>query len=131
MENYNEHNLETLNITMSDFNVSDSICFIDFTYENDTNDCFLSYNIFSGVDIQRKNIQKKDFDYFSNKISNITKNWKDYYGRDTKNNESSQISWQIIFDRNDKNKIYGGNDYPVNWNEFMDCLSEIKSYFNL
>jgi len=88
----------------------------DLLFVNKSKESFIKDSIVS--------IPLDKFDIFIGKINPIVSEWKNEY-LGTKN-----IKWQVKFNTKQLNKtIVGNGEYPVNWNKFVDLISEYEVLF--
>jgi len=113
-----KRNKESISVIIGDFCLSltkwGNTC--DLLFMNKSKEAFIKDSIVS--------ISLDKFDKFVSKINPIVSEWKNEY-LGTKN-----IKWQVKFDTKQLNKtIVGNGEYPINWNKFVDLISEYEVLF--
>lgn len=113
-----KRNKESISIIINDYCLSltkwGNMC--DLLFMNKSKEAFIKDSIVS--------ISLEKFDKFVSKINPIVSEWKNEYSG-TKN-----IKWQVKFDTKQLNKtIVGNGEYPINWNKFVDLISEYEVLF--
>ena len=87
---------------------------------------FADVNILEGKSILdlSTNISEKYYSTFISRLYSIINDWKDdYWGK-------GNIKWSIKIDIEDNKRLISGNgDFPSNWNEFIDLISEYEKLF--
>ena len=114
----NKRNKESISVIINDYCLSltkwGNTC--DLLFMNRSKESFIKDSIIS--------VSLEKFDKFVNRINDISSEWKNEYSG-TKN-----IKWQIKFSTKSLNKtIVGNGQYPTNWNQFIDLISEYEVLF--
>lgn len=113
-----KRNKESISVIINDYCLSltkwGNTC--DLLFMNKSREAFTKDSIVS--------ISLEKFDEFVSKMNPIVSEWKsEYLG--TKN-----IKWQVKFNTKQLNKtIIGNGEYPINWNKFVDLISEYEALF--
>lgn len=69
------------------------------------------------------NISKHHYDNFVNKLLPVIKDWQDIYSG------NNGISWNIKIEESKSKIISGNGEFPSNWNQLIDLLSEYEILF--
>lgn len=113
-----KRNKESISIIIGDYCLSltkwGKTC--DLLFMNKSKESFIKDSIVS--------IPLDKFDIFVSKINPIVSEWKNEYSG------IKNIKWQVKFNTKELNKtIVGNGEYPVNWNKFVDLISEYEVLF--
>ncbi len=87
---------------------------------------FQNLNELSDKTVADLSVRISEFEYntFKNRLYNIVESWNSSY------TGSSNINWSLkIDDENENIVFYGNGDYPKNWNDLIDLLSEYEIMF--
>ena len=94
------------------------------------NNASLSFR--KGKNLKEENLDKDavdislvEYEKFVKKVNEITKLWQNHYQGINYSN-----TWELIVDTKNNNSIIDGNgDYPYNWNDLIDLVSEYELKF--
>lgn len=114
----NKKNKESISVIIDDYCLSltkwDNTC--DLLFMNKSKVSFIKDSIVS--------ISLEKYDKFVSKINAIVSDWENEYIGE------KNIKWQIKFNTKELNKIIVGNgEYPLNWNKFIELISEYEILF--
>lgn len=113
-----KRNKESISVIINDYCLSltkwGNTC--DLLFMNKSKEAFIKDSMVS--------VSLDKFDIFVSRINEITSEWKNEYSG------SKNIKWQVKFNTKQLNKtIVGNGEYPINWNKFVDLISEYEVLF--
>lgn len=113
-----KRNKESVSVIINDYCLSltkwGNTC--DLLFMNKTKESFIKDSIVS--------VSLEKFDKFVSRIDAIASEWKNEYSG------IKNIKWQVKFNTKQLNKtIVGNGEYPLNWNQFVDLISEYEVLF--